>query len=213
MQPGTSIEDHMDEFNRLILDLENIEVKVDNEDQMLLLICSLSSSCDSLVDTLIYGRESLTLEEVQVALMSKELSKKSKHREAAMGENLTARGRSEKRDEKGKNRSRSKSKTKLKCFLCHKEGHFKRNCPEQKSKKRHNNEDNGDASIASNGYESTDVLVTANCQGESERVMDSGCSFHMCPNKHWFFKYESFSGGSSCNGKQCNLQSCWDWIH
>lgn len=44
----SSIEVHMDEFNRLILDLENIEVKIDDEDQAILLIQSLPSSYENL---------------------------------------------------------------------------------------------------------------------------------------------------------------------
>lgn len=132
-----------------------------------------------IADTLAYGKESLTLEEVQAALNSKEMGRKLEDKEVGTKESLTTRGRSDKRNNKGKNRSRSKPKGKLKCFLCHKEGHFKRNCPEQKKKKKLNHEDKGDASIASDGYESADVLVAANCQTEAEWIMDFGCSFHM----------------------------------
>lgn len=71
MQSGISIEEHPDKFNRLILDLENIEIKLDDEDQALLLIRSLTSSCDTLVDTLIYGRKSISLEAFQETLMAK----------------------------------------------------------------------------------------------------------------------------------------------
>lgn len=62
LQEGTSVEDHMDEFNRLILDLENIQIKVEDEDQALLLFWSLLSSYDILADTLIYGRDFTSLE-------------------------------------------------------------------------------------------------------------------------------------------------------
>ena len=44
----------MDDFNKIILDLENIDIKVNNEDQALLLLRSLPSEYDSLSDTLIY---------------------------------------------------------------------------------------------------------------------------------------------------------------
>lgn len=63
----------------------------------MLLIRSLTSSYDILTNTLIYERESISLEEVQAALMSKELSKKADHKDSDQGENLMAEGRSEKK--------------------------------------------------------------------------------------------------------------------
>lgn len=68
------------------------------------------------MDTMLYGRESLTLEEVQSTLMSKELKRKSEGEEDS-AEGLTARGRTKKRDLKPKDIPRSKSKTKKKNFL------------------------------------------------------------------------------------------------
>lgn len=92
-----------------------------------------------------YGRDSLSLEEVQSALYSKELKKKSVIKEEA-AEGLTVRGRQEKRDFKPKNQSRSKSKPKnRKCFVCHKEGHFKKDYPDKK-KKNSERKEHGDAS-------------------------------------------------------------------
>ena len=77
MPSGKSFEDHLDDFNTIILDLENIEIKVDDEDQvLLLLLISLPSQHDSLLDMLIYGRDSLSLDEVKAALFLKKLKKK-----------------------------------------------------------------------------------------------------------------------------------------
>ncbi|PKI48038.1 hypothetical protein CRG98_031555 [Punica granatum] len=45
----------MDLFNQIIIDLQNVEVEVDDEDQALLLLCSLPESYENLVDTMSYG--------------------------------------------------------------------------------------------------------------------------------------------------------------
>ncbi|KAH9769407.1 Integrase catalytic domain-containing protein [Citrus sinensis] len=122
------------------------------------------------------------------------------------GERLTVRGRSEKREGcKGKKKGRSKSKNKtLKCFHCHKEGHFKRDCPERKNKSKENNNKNGNAAVASKesdeGYDSARVLVASNMQTEGKWVLDSSCTYHMCPHKHLFSSYQRFDDGKVLMG-------------
>ena len=41
MIEGTSILSHLDKFDSLVMDLENIDAKIDDEDKALLLLCSL----------------------------------------------------------------------------------------------------------------------------------------------------------------------------
>lgn len=56
--------EQLDMFNKLIFDLENILVSIDNEDQTLLLLCSLPKPHAHFKETLLCGRDSLTFEEV-----------------------------------------------------------------------------------------------------------------------------------------------------
>nr|GEV22883.1 retrovirus-related Pol polyprotein from transposon TNT 1-94 [Tanacetum cinerariifolium] len=63
MPDGRKISKHIDEFNKIVLDLENIEVKFEDEDLALLLLTSLPALYEHFVDTLLYGREALTLED------------------------------------------------------------------------------------------------------------------------------------------------------
>ena len=50
------IDEQLDEINKLILDLENIGVNIEDEDQALLLLSSLSISYTTFKDKLFYGR-------------------------------------------------------------------------------------------------------------------------------------------------------------
>ena len=44
MAEGTSIQSHLNEFNPIIIDLENLDVKIEDEDNAVLLIVSLPPS-------------------------------------------------------------------------------------------------------------------------------------------------------------------------
>nr|GEU42455.1 retrovirus-related Pol polyprotein from transposon TNT 1-94 [Tanacetum cinerariifolium] len=107
MSAGQKISEHIDEFNKIVLDLANIE----EEDLALLLLTSLPASYKHFVDTLLYGREALTLEDVMATLNSK-----NSHQL------------------RGKSRSKSRC-GRLKCYICQSDDHMKRNCPKNNHKK------------------------------------------------------------------------------
>nr|GEV16929.1 retrovirus-related Pol polyprotein from transposon TNT 1-94 [Tanacetum cinerariifolium] len=110
MPAGRKISEHIDEFNKIVLDLANIEVKFVDEDLALLLLISLPASYEYFVDTLLYGQEALTLEYVMAILNSKEIKERSKAK-GDDGEGLYVRGRTDRRDShqlRGKSRSKSR---------------------------------------------------------------------------------------------------------
>ena len=94
-------------------------------------LTSPSASYEHLVSTLLYGKETLELEEVSGAL----LDHYQRHKDSAKssGEGLVVkgyqdRGRKKDKDDKfARGRSKSKSKT-IKCYKCQKKGHIKRDC-------------------------------------------------------------------------------------
>lgn len=127
----------------------------------------------------------LSIEEVKAALNSKGLKKKaSETRSECYGKSLVARRRQEKKDPtSGRGRSKSKSKLKtreIKYFHCHREGHIKKDCPEQKGKENYVTFRFGDAVIVDD-YDSADVLTISGYDSGNKWVLDSGCSYHMCP--------------------------------
>ncbi|KAH9744865.1 hypothetical protein KPL70_003863 [Citrus sinensis] len=172
MREGVTIQDHIDTFNKIILDLEGVEnVKICDEDKAFFLLSSLPKSYEGFVDTMLYGRTTLTLEDVKASLSSKEIQKNCEL-ETSNGEGLIARTE-KKKDQKNKNQGKGhgknqetadKKKKKRKCFYCRKEGHYIRDCFEKK--KKESQEKSGDAAVASDdgsdGYQSADLLVASN---------------------------------------------------
>ncbi|GJZ18873.1 retrovirus-related pol polyprotein from transposon TNT 1-94 [Tanacetum coccineum] len=78
MSAGRKISEHIHEFKKIVLDLANIDVKFEDEDLALLLLTTLPASYEHFVDTLLYGWEALTLEDVIATLNSKEIKERSK---------------------------------------------------------------------------------------------------------------------------------------
>ncbi|GKV31446.1 hypothetical protein SLEP1_g40131 [Rubroshorea leprosula] len=115
MNESGSIKDHLDEFNKLVLDLKNIDVKIEDEDQAIIVLCSLLDSYDNFVETHLHSRNQLFMEDVMAALNSRELKKKV----------------------------------------------------------------SGDKSV----HQATGLVIR-----------DSGCSFHVCPQRDWFKIYKPATG-------------------
>lgn len=72
MAEGGSLEDRLALFKEIVVNLETLEVKYDEEDLALILLCLLSTSFR---DTILYSRDTLTMEEVYDALFSKKKMK------------------------------------------------------------------------------------------------------------------------------------------
>ncbi|KAF6169450.1 hypothetical protein GIB67_021453 [Kingdonia uniflora] len=70
MDKGTSIGDHLSSLNEIVSELESIGVKVEDEDKVLQFIWSHLSTFKHLQPTLMYGKETLSLEEVTSTLLS-----------------------------------------------------------------------------------------------------------------------------------------------
>ncbi|GJV02370.1 retrovirus-related pol polyprotein from transposon TNT 1-94 [Tanacetum coccineum] len=198
---GKKLSEHIDEFNKLIGDLANIDIDIDDEDQALMLLISLPSSYDNFVETLLYGRESLTLEDVLSSLNSWELKKRTIAKDD--GDGLYVRGMSDHWGNQGRGSSRSKLKGKgtykLKCYICYSEDHLKKDCPKRNKKKSTDfvkkNAGQG-YGMHSEGYDNDDLLMMVSEERFLEWIMDSGGSFHMTPKRDFLFDFKEFNGGT-----------------
>ena len=62
MAEGSALDQHINVFNKIISDLNRVDVKFEEEDKVLILLNSLPESYDNLVTTLMSGKETLELE-------------------------------------------------------------------------------------------------------------------------------------------------------
>ena len=201
MSEGGSVSEHISEFASIINDLAKIDAKVDDEDQALLLLCSLPASYKGFRDMMIYGREKISLEDVKSNLQAKShIDGEITNEKTGTGSGLFVdRGRSSDRSSKNW-RSRSKSKGKYNpniiCNYCKKKGHIKVDCYKLKNKQSADNRGKGSESANSANIDNFDSLsVVDNClEDENCWIMDSGASQHMTPNRSWFVKYEPTDG-------------------
>jgi hypothetical protein len=73
MKEGMPLCDHLDEFNKILMDLKNIDVQVDDKNQALILLCLLLDLFDNFVNSMLYGRDTISLADVKSDLNSMEL--------------------------------------------------------------------------------------------------------------------------------------------
>ena len=77
MVEGLALDQHISVFNKIISYLNRVDVKFEEEDMALILLNSLPESYNNLVTTLMWGKETLELEEITHALLSFNQRKKS----------------------------------------------------------------------------------------------------------------------------------------
>lgn len=73
MRESMSLKAHVDEFNKTIMYLKNINIKIDTRYQVIIVLWSLSTSYDHFVMILFYGKYTISLKDVKASLHSREL--------------------------------------------------------------------------------------------------------------------------------------------
>lgn len=146
MDPLKALELNIDDFKKVTIELTNIGEAISDENHVVILLNFLPKSFDAIKAAVEYGRDILSLDVVITTLSSKELEMKLGNKTMFSGADvLYIRGRNEKREfknSKSQSRSASRNKKVYKCFNFHKEGHFKRECPDKKKRFREKNKEN-----------------------------------------------------------------------
>ncbi|KAK0588992.1 hypothetical protein LWI29_008208 [Acer saccharum] len=222
MNPSKGLGQNLDEFKKMTIELANAgeKEKLSDENEAIILLNSLPESFKDVKAAIKYGRSSLSLEECLSTLKSKELELKIERKDN--GENLFVRGRQHVKNYNNNSNNKNKCRSKTpnhrsqsrnrngsrKCYFCGKEGHIKKYCYEFKKKMQDKTQTNGDAAIASKSYEPSEVLAVSTEDRSSEWILDSGCSFHMCPKKEMFTEFQELNSGSVLmgNNQQCNVE-------
>ena len=93
MVEDTSLEEHITTFQEIVTDLETLEIRYEEEDLGLILLCLLPISYVTFRDTISYNRDTLTLNEVYEALFSKKKMKRLIVGHEAQEDRLFVRGR------------------------------------------------------------------------------------------------------------------------
>jgi len=72
MEDGANLMEHLNVFKELLDQLGRVDIKVEEKDQTLLLLTSLSDSFEHMVTTVLYGKNTLQMGEIESALLSYE---------------------------------------------------------------------------------------------------------------------------------------------
>ena len=75
MAEGSSLTSHLSTFKELVYNLENMDVKYEEDDLALFLLSSLPDSYSHFCDTIMYSRDTLVLDNLITVLDSKEKMK------------------------------------------------------------------------------------------------------------------------------------------
>ena len=185
------------------------------------MLSGLPAAYEPLVHTLQYrtGRDTLTVSEVVNSAYSKEAELRqkgllNKKKSSSEGLYVESRGRSSKRSDndnnkkynrsksrgdRSKSRGRSNKTKKGACFSCGKEGHWKRDCPNRGQR------NNGEQAVNAVTEIRQPLVLTASIpDSRKEWVLDSGCTFHITPDKDVLFDHGSKV--LMANNTQCKVQ-------
>ena len=152
-----------------------------------------------LKETLKYGREGIKLDDVVSAAKSKELElRDGLGGSRPVGEGLYVKGKFQ---AKGSDNNKGNNSTEGKkvCWICEKEGHFKRQCYKWLEKNKGNGA--GETTLVKDdaqdlvGLVASEANLSEDKRDQEEWIMDTGCSFHMTPRRDYLVDFVEGKAG------------------
>ena len=195
MNEGSSVQDHVNEFNTITNQLTSVSLEFEDEVRALLILCSISDSWNNFVMAVSNSSSNakLVFDEVVGTILSEDMRRKSTGECSNAALTVETRGRSKERrrsKSRSKSQGRSTSKGKLECWYCGKKGHIKRDCWNRKGNESSNNNEstsNQETNIV--GELIQDALIMSHEKNGDYWVLDLGASFHATPHKNYFSNY------------------------
>jgi hypothetical protein len=207
MKEGTKVIDHLNTFNTLIVQLTSMEVKFEDEDKAITLLCLLPESWDNLVTSISFrSTKVLDYDYVVGALLVEEMRTKSS-KETSTSEAMLIRGRTIEKNERSSFQSKSRHKKgKEKCWYCGKTWHLKKYCWKRKESKENSTKE-ANLVVTNSGMTDQVLSISSNLQYQEEWQLDSAASHHMCSHRNWFISYQSVDEGVVFmgNGIPCKI--------
>ena len=108
MKDGDSVTEHLNAFNIFVSQLSSIDIKISDEDNCIIFLCSLPVSWDSLVIAIGSNTTTLNFDEIVSTLLSEEM--RWRNMEGQNGDALSVQGRSQNRNKNKVSSGRSKSR-------------------------------------------------------------------------------------------------------
>ncbi|KAE8691550.1 ABC transporter B family member 18 [Hibiscus syriacus] len=221
MKDEHDLAQHVNAFNQIVSDLARLDVKIEDEDKAMILLCLLPPSYEHMV-TLTYGKETIKVEEITAALLAHN-QRKQNAGESSQADSLYVKGnrdRGRKPEKAGFGKrnfiSKSRDKKTIHCYKCKEAGYMKRDCPKLK---KQTDEKCDDSSNSVNVVEDAnfdcsegDMLSISTTQLTDVWILDFGCSYHIMPNREWFSTYMSVNSGFVYLGDDrcCNIVGIGD---
>ncbi|KAG8479391.1 hypothetical protein CXB51_029115 [Gossypium anomalum] len=166
--PGTTMNDHITKFNQLVTNLLNMDETFKDEDLALMLLGSLPEEFEFIETTLLHGKSDISLSESMAGHTLKEKLRRG-------------------------DQSQSPNLGKMNVPFFYEKDHWKKNCPKLKNKGKAI----VDACVAKHDTSDSELSLVASSSSFhlDEWILDSGCTYHMSPNREWFFNLVELNGG------------------